>query len=291
MEQHWVDAVFLHWRIPDAVSASFMPPGVAPDIFDGSAWVGLIGFRMQRAGLGRGPGVPYFGSFNEINVRLYSREPDGTRGVVFRTLDASRMAAVLAARAVGIPYVWSRANFLGADSLDSSGPMAGDSSAEAGGAGGSVGTTGSVGTGAAASAGADGASGSGGSGGPDGTGSPAGITGAAGSGGTAGYSVRRFRGGARSKFAVAPELDAPAVDPLSIHLTARFGLHSRFRGRTLYIPNAHGAWPLYRVHLTLLQDELVGAAGIQVAGPPESVLFSPGVRTQFGRPRVLNRTT
>ena len=58
MEQRWMDAVFLHWRIPEAVSASFMPPGVAPDVFDRSAWVGLIGFRMQGAGLGRGPGVP-----------------------------------------------------------------------------------------------------------------------------------------------------------------------------------------------------------------------------------------
>lgn len=227
-----MDAVFLHWRIPEAVSASFMPPGVAPDVFDGSAWVGLIGFRMQGAGLGRGPGVPYFGNFNEINVRLYSREPDGTRGVVFRSLDASRLAVVLAARAAGIPYVWSRASFLGADSPESKGRTA--------------------------------------------------VAGAA------GYSVRRFRGGARSDFAVAAEPDVEATDPLSIHLTARFGLHSRFRGRTLYVPNAHSPWPLYRARLTLLRDELVGAAGIHVAGPPESVLFSPGVRTQFGRPRVLN---
>lgn len=306
MDQRWMDAVFLHWRIPEAVSASFMPPGAAPDTFDGSAWVGLIGFRMQHAGLGRGPGVPYFGSFNEINVRLYSQEPDGTRGVVFRTLDASRLAVVLAARAAGIPYVWSRASFLGADSLGSTRRTAGASSAGADGAFRSGGSGGSVGTGAAGSAGADGASGSGGSGsggtgsgvtgsggsgGSVGTGRPAGITGAAGSGGTTGYSVRRFRGGARSDFAVAPELDAPAVDPLSIHLTARFGLHSRFRGRTLYIPNTHSAWPLYQARLTLLEDELVRAAGIQVAGPPESVLFSPGVRTQFGRPRVLNRKT
>jgi len=109
MDQRWTDAVFLHWRIPDAVAASFMPPGVVPDNFDGSAWVGLIGFRMQGAGLGRGPGIPYFGSFNEVNVRLYSREPDGTRGVVFLSLDATRLAVVLAARAAGIPYVWSRA--------------------------------------------------------------------------------------------------------------------------------------------------------------------------------------
>jgi len=119
MDQRWVDAVFLHWRIPEAVSASFMPLGVVPDVFDGSAWVGLIGLRMRRAGLGRGPGIPYVGSFNEINVRLYSREPDGTRGVVFRTLDASRLAVVLAARAAGIPYVWSRASFGGGHGLHS----------------------------------------------------------------------------------------------------------------------------------------------------------------------------
>jgi uncharacterized protein YqjF (DUF2071 family) len=236
MAQQWTDAIFLHWRIPEQVAASFMPPGVAPDVFDGSAWVGLIGFRMQGAGLGRGPGIPYFGSFNEINVRLYSREPDGTRGVVFLSLDASRLAVVLAARAAGIPYVWSRARFFG-------GPAAGRSAA--------------------------------------------GRPSAAPGGAPAGYVVRRFHGGARSDFAVAPEPNAEASDPLSIHLTARFGLHTRFRGETLYVPNAHDAWPLYRAKVALLQDELVSAAGISVAGPPESVLFSPGVHTQFGRPRVL----
>ncbi|MEV5053594.1 YqjF family protein [Arthrobacter sp. LAR12-1-1.1] len=242
MDQRWMDAVFLHWRIPEAVAAAYMPPGVAPDSFDGSAWVGLIGFRMQRAGLGRGPGIPYFGSFNEINVRLYSREPDGARGVVFRSLDASRLAVVLAARAAGIPYVWSRTSFLHSpdSALDSEGRTA------------------------------------------------FAAAGSAGAGGTAGYSVRRFRGGARSDFAVVPKPDDEATDALSIHLTARFGLHSRFKNRTLYIPNTHSAWPLYRAQLTLLQDDLVGAAGIHVAGPPESVLYSPGVRTQFGWPRVLN---
>ena len=234
MKQDWTDAVFLHWRIPGPVAASFMPPGVVPDSFDGSDWVGLIGFRMLGAGLGRGPGIPYFGSFNEINVRLYSREPDGTRGVVFRSLDASRLAVVLAARAAGIPYVWSRTSFR--DAFNSGGPVR-----------------------------------------------PA--VGAAPK--TAGYSVRRFRGGARSDFAVVPELDVEATDPLSIHLTARFGLHSRFRGSTLYVPNTHSAWPLYRAQLTCLEDQLVRAAGIEVSGPPESVLCSPGVRTQFGRPRVL----
>ena len=251
MDQHWRDAVFLHWRIPEPVAAPFMPPGVVPDSFDGSAWVGLIGFRMLGAGLGRGPAVPYFGSFSEINVRLYSREPDGTRGVVFLSLDASRLAVVLAARAAGIPYVWSHTRFLRADTVRSAerrGPAAGVDTAVPGFA-------------------------------------------PAGPGPEIGYAVRRFRGGARSDFAVVPEFDVEATDPLSIHLTARFGLHSRFRGRTLYIPNTHSAWPLCGARLTRLEDQLVRAAGIDVTGPPESVVFSPGVRTQFGRPRALNRSS
>ena len=253
MGQRWTDAVFLHWRIPYAVAARFMPAGVVPDVFDGSAWVGLIGFRMQGAGLGRGPGVPYFGDFNEINVRLYSREPDGTRGVVFLSLDASRLAVVLAARAAGIPYVWSRADFRGPEPRV---PASGERRPPHPWSGG----TAPPGGPAAGPASAD---------------------------RSTGYSVRRFRHGARSDFSVVPSPDDVADDPLSLHLTARFGLHSRFRGKTLYIPNTHSPWPLLRAEVTVLEDQLVAAAGIAVVGPPESVLFSPGVHTQFGWPRVL----
>jgi uncharacterized protein len=272
MDQSWRDAVFLHWRIPEPVAAPFMPPGVVPDSFDGSAWVGLIGFRMLGAGLGRGPAVPYFGSFSEINVRLYSREPDGTRGVVFLSLDASRLAVVLAARAAGIPYVWSHTSFLRADTVRSAEPRGPAAGVEPAGPGAGVG----LGVTQAGGAGVNPA-------GPDAT--------PGGQGPEVGYVVRRFRGGARSDFAVVPQFDVEATDPLSIHLTARFGLHSRFRGRTLYIPNTHSAWPLYRARLSRLEDQLVRAAGIDVAGPPDSVIFSPGVRTQFGRPRVLNHST
>jgi uncharacterized protein YqjF (DUF2071 family) len=164
MAQRWTDADFLHWRIPETEAATKMPPGVLPDVFDGSSWVGLVAFRLQGGSLGRGPAVPYFGGFTEVNVRLYSREPGGRRGVVFLSLDASRLAVVLAARAVGIPYVWSHARF-------KPGP------------------------------------------GPD----------------TAiGYSVRRFRQGAKTDFAVTPDLNQQTTDPLAIHLTARFGLHTAY---------------------------------------------------------------
>lgn len=105
-------------------------------------------------------------------------------------------------------------------------------------------------------------------------------------GGTSGYSVTRFRRGASSRFSVRPDL-AVADDPLSIHVTARFGLHSRFYGRTIHISNTHEPWALHRADLHELHDGLISAAGIEVSGPPESVLYSPGVRTQFGWPRVV----
>ncbi|MHC6593156.1 DUF2071 domain-containing protein [Arthrobacter sp. C152] len=35
-----------------------------------------------------------------------------------------------------------------------------------------------------------------------------------------------------------------AVDPLSVFLTARFGMHGTFRGRSIYLPNTHKPWPL-----------------------------------------------
>ena len=108
MDQRWEDAVFLHWRIPVSAAAARMPPGVRADVVDGSAWAGLVGFRMQRIRLGAAVPLPYWGSFPEINVRLYSREPDGTRAVVFLSLDAPRLAVVLGARAAGLPYVWSQ---------------------------------------------------------------------------------------------------------------------------------------------------------------------------------------
>ncbi|MCC3301582.1 YqjF family protein [Arthrobacter sp. zg-Y895] len=220
MAQTWAGTVFLHWRIPASAAAPYMPPGVEPDVFHGSTWVGLVGFLARETRLfGRVP-VPYFGSFTEINVRLYSRGPDGSRGVLFLTLDASRLVPVLVARALHIPYVWSRCR-------------------------------------------------------------------PARSGREPGYDVERFGKQPRSSFAVVPDYARQADDDLSLLLTARFGLHAVFAGRTVFIPNSHRPWPLYPARLTHFHDELVPAAGLPVEGPPDTVHYSPGVRTLFGRPRRI----
>ena len=220
MAQTWADAVFLHWRIPLSAAAPYMPAGVEPDAFGGSTYVGLIGFYAPETRLfGRFP-VPWFGSFTEINVRLYSRGRDGSRGVLFLTLDASRLVPVLVARALQIPYVWSRCR-------------------------------------------------------------------AVRSGQARGYDVERFGAQARTSFAAVPLDGESADDGLSLWLTARFGLHATLFGRTVFIPNSHRPWPLQPAVLTHFSDGLVPAAGLPVSGPPDTVHYSTGVHTLFGRPRPV----
>lgn len=108
LHQHWADVVFLHWRVDPAVVAPLLPPGTTPDLHDGGSWVGLVHFRMRRLGFGPLPGLPWLGSFAETNVRLYSVDSDGRRGVVFRSLDADRFLPVLAARGLAaLPYNWA----------------------------------------------------------------------------------------------------------------------------------------------------------------------------------------
>ncbi len=102
----------------------------------------------------------------------------------------------------------------------------------------------------------------------------------------------RPRGGGRSRAARAgwcgcgwaQRYDA---DELSLFLTARWGLFSRFHGgRTAWAPVDHGPWPLHRAELLDLHDDLVEVAGLRVEGPPH-VLWSPGVDVRIGRPVLL----
>jgi uncharacterized protein YqjF (DUF2071 family) len=110
---------FLHWRVASSVVAPLMPAGVRPDEFDGTSWVGLIAFYLDRATLGAAPRIPYLGEFTEVNVRLYGVDERGRRGVVFLSLEASRLAAVIAARATfSIPYFWSRTSLRSVDGAE-----------------------------------------------------------------------------------------------------------------------------------------------------------------------------
>jgi uncharacterized protein YqjF (DUF2071 family) len=108
MRMRWSEVTFLHWPYePDRVQR-LLPQGLTAETFEGSAWVGLVPFRMTvRAS--RGPAVPWVSFFPETNVRTYVRAPDGTTGIWFFSLDAAQPGAVVAARAwLGLPYEWAR---------------------------------------------------------------------------------------------------------------------------------------------------------------------------------------
>ncbi len=101
------------------------------------------------------------------------------------------------------------------------------------------------------------------------------------------HSVRRWpRRGLHSRLTIAVG-DIVEPTPLEVWLTARWGAHTRKAGRTWWLPNEHGPWPLHAAEIAELDDELVDASGARPAGEPLRALFSPGVQTRFGRPCLV----
>ncbi|GAA3730112.1 hypothetical protein HDA32_006017 [Spinactinospora alkalitolerans] len=105
LTQDWRDVVFLHWPVPPESVAHLLPPGTRPDVLGGVTYVGIVAFRVTGTHvLGRVP----VGRFNEFNVRLYSVDDRGRRGVVFMSLDADSPHNVAAARLLaGLRYMWA----------------------------------------------------------------------------------------------------------------------------------------------------------------------------------------
>lgn len=228
--QEWRDLAFVHWAVDPAVVAPMLPAGTRPDVFAGSTYVGLVPFTMGSIAVGAGPVLPWLGHFLETNVRLYSVDDAGRHGVVFRSLEASRLLTVLAARwGYRVPYAWSRMRV-----------------------------------------------------------SPPAATGAAVPGTRTWTSRRRWPDrGLASRITVAVGQPV-APSALDVFLTARWGMHSRLAGRTLWTPNRHDTWPMYAAELVDLDDQLVAAAGCAVSGPPTvPVRWTPGVRTDFGQPHPI----
>lgn len=109
MTQRWNDLLFAHWPIAPAAVAKFVPEGLMIDTFHGSAWLGIVPFWMDRIKFRVIPAILGTSSFPELNVRTYVRDPrTGTPGVLFLSLDAASLPAVVFARAVyRLPHHWA----------------------------------------------------------------------------------------------------------------------------------------------------------------------------------------
>jgi len=80
----WTDLALASYAVPDDVLLPLLPPGLALDKREGSAWCSLVGFDFSQMRV-LGWSVPsFFGvcDFPEFNLRFYVREGE-RRGVVF----------------------------------------------------------------------------------------------------------------------------------------------------------------------------------------------------------------
>lgn len=104
----WANLLFIHWRVDAALMRTIVPEPLEIDTFDGSAWVGLVPFRMERCSFRGVPRLPGLSDFYECNVRTYARHK-GKGGVWFFSLDAETLLPVLGGRwKWNLNYVFSR---------------------------------------------------------------------------------------------------------------------------------------------------------------------------------------
>ena len=108
MRMRWVDLLFAHWPMPVAALRPLVPSMLEIETFDGTAWLGIVPFRMEDVAPRFLPAPPFAGRFPELNVRTYVRHR-GRSGVWFFSLDAASRLAVEGARlGFHLPYFRAR---------------------------------------------------------------------------------------------------------------------------------------------------------------------------------------
>jgi hypothetical protein len=111
MRMNWHELLFMHWAVPAEALRPHVPSTLDVETFDGSAWLGVVPFRMTNVRPRFVPPVPGMSAFPELNVRTYVAPAGspGKPGVWFFSLDATNPIAVRVARwAYCLPYFDAR---------------------------------------------------------------------------------------------------------------------------------------------------------------------------------------
>jgi uncharacterized protein len=85
LKANWENIIMANYAVEAEVLKPFLPRGVELDLDNGKAYVSLVGFMFKNTRVFKVP-IPYFGSFEEINLRFYVKRKEGDiekRGVVF----------------------------------------------------------------------------------------------------------------------------------------------------------------------------------------------------------------
>jgi uncharacterized protein YqjF (DUF2071 family) len=99
---------FVHYRVSAEKLAGFLPAGLQLEQFNGSAWVGLVPFKMSGVMRRPFPDLPLFSRFPELNLRTYVTT-GGKPGVWFFSFDAASLPVGFGGRHLyGLPYFSAR---------------------------------------------------------------------------------------------------------------------------------------------------------------------------------------
>ncbi len=85
LKADWENIIMANYEIDPELLLPFLPKGVEIDRFDGKCYISLVGFMFKKTQLFNIP-IPWFGTFEEINLRFYVTRKEGNqlkRGVVF----------------------------------------------------------------------------------------------------------------------------------------------------------------------------------------------------------------
>ena len=85
LKASWENLIMANYEIEPSILEPFLPKGVELDFFNGKTYVSLVGFMFKKTSLFGVP-IPFFGSFEEINLRFYVRRVENRKikkGVVF----------------------------------------------------------------------------------------------------------------------------------------------------------------------------------------------------------------
>jgi len=108
MHQNWSKLLFMHWRIDAKLLRPLVPSQLKIDVFDDSAWIGVVPFTMWGIRASFLPPIPGTSAFHELNVRTYVHHR-GVPSVWFLSLDAASKLAVWGARKFYyLPYFYAR---------------------------------------------------------------------------------------------------------------------------------------------------------------------------------------
>jgi uncharacterized protein YqjF (DUF2071 family) len=85
LKASWENLVMANYEVDPSILAPYLPNGVELDFFNNKTYVSLVGFMFKKTSLFGVP-IPFFGSFEEINLRFYVKRIEGKKikkGVVF----------------------------------------------------------------------------------------------------------------------------------------------------------------------------------------------------------------